>query len=306
MSGPAEEDPDRASGMAQPFSLRTRDEKVQKHEKFLLGAFAELIDNSSEAMSRTLKIDVDYAQTGALYFLDDGIGMDRDTIHTLFTTNNESTKGLANYGVGFKTGAFNLGEEILVLTKNYECGPSCQYRKKTLRGIDSECTCAAEDKKPVQSCVPPSPPPSADLAHLLLGWPLNRVCALQVRSLGFMSTAWSLSETGPAAPCKECDRPDSRRIKVATVFWDVEGKAITKDRRRRETLPGSDKKMQDISFEHVEDEMKSVTEFSRLHTVEAVQSYFDKIPGTGTLILLYPLQEPSSKKQVSDASTALD
>jgi hypothetical protein len=65
---------------------------VQTHEDFLLGAFAELIDNASEAMASSLKIDVDFEGTGALYFLDDGIGMDRSTVDSLMTKAHDALK----------------------------------------------------------------------------------------------------------------------------------------------------------------------------------------------------------------------
>ena len=133
------------------FPLHSRKATIQKHENFLLGAFAELVDNASEASASTLEINMDHEQTGALFFLDNGIGMDRSTINMLFTKLTDTNKGSGfNYGVGFKTGAFNLGEEILVLSKTYECGPRCTYRNDVLAGVSSaKCKCADEDKKPV-------------------------------------------------------------------------------------------------------------------------------------------------------------
>ncbi|KAJ1483046.1 hypothetical protein T484DRAFT_1801726 [Baffinella frigidus] len=233
--------PPPASGLAEPFFLAIRKSQIQKHENFLLGAFAELIDNASEALATTLKIDIDHEQTGALFFLDNGIGMDRGTIRTLLTELNNTTKvGGTNYGVGFKTGAFNLGEEILVLSKTYECGPRCTYRKDTLEGTSS-------------------------------------------------------------AVCACCGKKDDRTLKVAMVFWDREGRAITaipEGRNLRDSLPGSDGEIGPIKVDDVEQEIKWITKYSRLHTIGAVQKYFDKIPGCGTLILLCPLPDVANSKEV--------
>ena len=137
-----------------------------------------------------------------------------------------------------------------------------------------------------------------------------------------MSKAWSLAEGGKDAPCQGCSRKvagekagsqvpckagckraDKRQYKVALVFWDGEGRAITEDRNHLDSLPGSflDQdgrvKTAPILVENVEHEIKWVTKYSRLHTIASVQKYFDKIPDCGTLILLCPL--PSSKEVIS-------
>ena len=138
------------------------------------------------------------------------------------------------------------------------------------------------------------------LKALLWSAPCSHGSLLQVRSLGFLSEAWTLAEAGDATPCKPCKRSvQALALRVATVFWDAAGRAITEDRKLRASLPGADTEGAPISDELVEEEMKWVYKYSRLHTVASVQRYFDMIPGSGTLILLWPLPDPASKKQVN-------
>eukprot|EP00961_Rhodomonas_salina_P098127 1320729-Rhodomonas_salina.1 len=54
--------------------LRALDTPIQKHDAFVLGAAAELIDNALEADATNLHIELDEC-AAMLSFLDDGIGM---------------------------------------------------------------------------------------------------------------------------------------------------------------------------------------------------------------------------------------
>ena len=91
----------------------------QKHSDFLLGAFAELIDNSIEARSTKLCIDWNTSNPlPAIIITDNGWGMSRKELYELVSFSAE--KGEQNYSVGFKSGSFALGTEAVVFTKSYE------------------------------------------------------------------------------------------------------------------------------------------------------------------------------------------
>eukprot|EP00291_Cryptomonas_curvata_P009467 CAMPEP_0172200068 /NCGR_PEP_ID=MMETSP1050-20130122/29083_1 /TAXON_ID=233186 /ORGANISM="Cryptomonas curvata, Strain CCAP979/52" /LENGTH=117 /DNA_ID=CAMNT_0012877251 /DNA_START=116 /DNA_END=466 /DNA_ORIENTATION=+ len=94
------------------------------HEKFPLGAAAELIDNSREAAKvvansvEPLDLRIEKELGGrALSFTDNGTGMDYENLYLMLKP-GMGTKGSNNFGQGFKTGTMGLGGEALVLTNN--------------------------------------------------------------------------------------------------------------------------------------------------------------------------------------------
>ena len=96
----------------------------QTHEKFSLGAVAELIDNSREAAKsdrgvvEPVELRIEKESGGrALSFSDNGKGMDYKTLYLMLKP-GKGTKGQDNFGYGFKTGTMGLGGEALVLTND--------------------------------------------------------------------------------------------------------------------------------------------------------------------------------------------
>eukprot|EP00961_Rhodomonas_salina_P174282 2349881-Rhodomonas_salina.1 len=127
--------------------LRALETPIQKHDAFVLGAAAELIDNALEANATRLDIVLD-EYSAMLSFLDNGDGMGRFELRRLVLMGG-SYKQKANYGYGFKNGAMRLGKDALILTQHYEC--ACTKDQKS--GRDWTCKCDAQQRKPLRSMV---------------------------------------------------------------------------------------------------------------------------------------------------------
>jgi len=238
----------------------------QKHESFPFAAVAELIDNAAEAMANNVHIDVDREVSDALRIWDDGIGIDRKTMNELFSpsgtpsgTQKETANGrTANYGVGFKSGACLLANDILVLSKTYECG--CKVRTQVLAGKTSVCSCECPDKKPV-------------------------------RCLGFISRTWVAHKYFKGTWSNQNESIKESKLPVALIYWDAKGKGITKSNKERNALPGSEGKLGGITEEGIEEELKHVKLHSPLKTLKQINNYFEKISETGTIILCWPFPD---------------
>ncbi|EGT35583.1 hypothetical protein CAEBREN_22852 [Caenorhabditis brenneri] len=81
-------------------------------------AVAELVDNAYDAQAKNCHVNYD-AENGTIEILDDGIGMSRsEMIQVISFGHSEKTAtSIGRYGIGLKTGAFHLGQEVMVLTK---------------------------------------------------------------------------------------------------------------------------------------------------------------------------------------------
>ncbi|EGT45371.1 hypothetical protein CAEBREN_11490 [Caenorhabditis brenneri] len=84
-------------------------------------AVAELVDNAYDAKAKNCYVSYD-AANGTIEILDDGIGMSRsEMIQVISFGHSEKTAtSIGRYGLGLKTGAFHLGQEVMVLTKKDE------------------------------------------------------------------------------------------------------------------------------------------------------------------------------------------
>ena len=95
------------------------------HEKFPLGAAAELIDNAREAAKilpegtvQSIELRIEKELGGrAISFTDNGKGMNYKSLYLMLKP-GKGTKGKNNFGQGFKTGTMGLGGEALVLTND--------------------------------------------------------------------------------------------------------------------------------------------------------------------------------------------
>ncbi|CAL2047027.1 unnamed protein product [Caenorhabditis brenneri] len=84
-------------------------------------AIAELVDNAYDAQAKNCHVSYD-AENGTIEILDDGIGMSRSEMVQVisFGHSEKTATSIGRYGIGLKTGAFHLGQEVMVLTKKDE------------------------------------------------------------------------------------------------------------------------------------------------------------------------------------------
>ncbi|CAI5446686.1 unnamed protein product [Caenorhabditis angaria] len=87
---------------------------------YLLGAIAELVDNSRDARAKNLKIDFDREEE-YLSLLDDGCGMTKRETETVLSfgfSNKRNMEGMiGQYGNGLKSGAMRIANDMILLTK---------------------------------------------------------------------------------------------------------------------------------------------------------------------------------------------
>uniref|UniRef100_A0A8C4RHX4 MORC family CW-type zinc finger protein 3 n=1 Tax=Erpetoichthys calabaricus TaxID=27687 RepID=A0A8C4RHX4_ERPCA len=90
-------------------------------------AIAELIDNAYDPDVAAKHIWIDKTvikENICLTFMDDGNGMDRDTMHKMLSfgfSDKVAVKGhvpVGLYGNGFKSGSMRLGKDAIVFSKN--------------------------------------------------------------------------------------------------------------------------------------------------------------------------------------------
>ncbi|KAJ3690595.1 hypothetical protein LUZ61_019759 [Rhynchospora tenuis] len=96
---------------------------------WIFGAIAELVDNSRDANSKRLDINIEsfYSKKEGktipvLSVIDDGHGMSHDKIMTMIAFGHSLPEGrlsgsIGRFGIGFKTGSMRLGKDAIVLTQ---------------------------------------------------------------------------------------------------------------------------------------------------------------------------------------------
>ncbi|XP_078174161.1 uncharacterized protein LOC144567845 isoform X1 [Carex rostrata] len=101
----------------------------QTHAGWIFGALAELVDNSRDARSKRLDINIEslYSKKEGrkipvLSVVDDGQGMSHDEMMTMIAFGHSLPKGqqpdhIGRFGIGFKTGSMRLGKDAIVLTQ---------------------------------------------------------------------------------------------------------------------------------------------------------------------------------------------
>src|SRR5574340_103676 len=112
-------------------------------------AMGEVIDNSLQAAAKNIAIQVDYTTSKAhrgvepitaVYFGDDGIGMDTDTLHRClqlgYSTRYNDRSGIGRFGVGATLAAINQCKKVELYSR--EDGNEWQYTYIDLSEITSD------------------------------------------------------------------------------------------------------------------------------------------------------------------------
>ncbi|KAJ1693240.1 hypothetical protein LUZ63_009938 [Rhynchospora breviuscula] len=101
----------------------------QTHAGWIFGAIAELVDNSRDAKSKRLDINIEsfYSKKEGkkihvLSIVDDGHGMSHDEIMTMVAFGHDLPEcqqpdRIGRFGIGFKSGSMRLGKDAIVLTQ---------------------------------------------------------------------------------------------------------------------------------------------------------------------------------------------
>jgi hypothetical protein len=79
------------------------------------------LDNSSDAGSTEVIIDVIQSDPVQLVVQDNGHGMSSDALHAMLSFGHCMKQGdnnIGRYGNGFKSGSMRIGKDVLVLTKD--------------------------------------------------------------------------------------------------------------------------------------------------------------------------------------------
>lgn len=83
-------------------------------------AIADVVDNSIEALSTTIQIEIDF-ETNSVFLLDDGLGMSdathREAMKFASETRAYSEKDLGKFGTGMKAASLSQAERLTVATR---------------------------------------------------------------------------------------------------------------------------------------------------------------------------------------------